>query len=377
MLPALESVLALPPGTLSSLVRHPGPRTRSDAPSILAEGGLWPDPARVSSLLGQVDTRWDHRLTRISQHDRVLVNADRTEHSLWSMQVLRAIVDGPDRWVAVVHRVDEPACPPPVVTGLRNCHLGRLVHDRESGLLATELLFDRPLMRGETLITEHLLTFGRPAPLAFHYERKLPYRVRMYTQEVCFASSARPRRIRSLSRPATGSAGTSCGICTSTPRRGRIWSSSTRIPASMARNGTGVSPPRVRPPGRAARPQRRAQLVATGQQGRGTGVTGRRGTVRVTGTPDAVPRAAMPPPTGASRTATGAGMSDVNPIRRDHRHRGRTVRGTWRPVRRPPPSGCTRAHRPSGLLDHGQLLSSRRRRLMWSVEGPPSPVNKQ
>ncbi|GIG62451.1 hypothetical protein Lfu02_68230 [Longispora fulva] len=204
VLPALESVLALPPGTLSSLVRHPGPRTRSDAPSILAEGGLWPDPARVSSLLGQVDTRWDHRLTRISQHDRVLVNADRTEHSLWSMQVLRAIVDGPDRWVAVVHRVDEPACPPPVVTGLRNCHLGRLVHDRESGLLATELLFDRPLMRGETLITEHLLTFGRPAPLAFHYERKLPYRVRMYTQEVCFASSARPRRIRSLSRPADG-----------------------------------------------------------------------------------------------------------------------------------------------------------------------------
>lgn len=189
----LENLLDLAPGALVSLLGPPRPRGRwlrktTERPGI-AE--FWSATEQVDEAIREVDTRWDDRLTRISQHDIVTVGPDRDERSIVSRQVLRAEADGPDRWVAIVH-LDEHDRTLPLVQPLRHCRLGRVVHRPPGGLLVAELLFDRPLARGETIITEHALVNRAPCPPATHYERKFRLPVREFVLEVCFDSAAVP-----------------------------------------------------------------------------------------------------------------------------------------------------------------------------------------
>ncbi|GAA4424960.1 hypothetical protein GCM10023148_27520 [Actinokineospora soli] len=183
----LEAVLDVPDGALAALLGPPRRRGRwTHTPAGLpAIGALWPDPSPVEDVLGQVDTTWDERLTRLSQHDHVHVGADGGELSSVSRQVLRADADGPDRWVLIIH-TDEPGHPPPLVRPLRNCVLGRVAEAPSDGLVVAELLFDRPLARGETVITEHELVHTPPGPVDNCYERKFRLPVREYVLEVTF-----------------------------------------------------------------------------------------------------------------------------------------------------------------------------------------------
>ncbi|MGW5052990.1 hypothetical protein [Actinokineospora sp. NPDC004072] len=159
------------------LQRRRWARTAGGLPAIGASG---PDPTPVDDVLSQLDTTWDERLTRLSQHDRVHVGATMTAVS---RQVLRAEADGPDRWVLVIS-ADEPDRPLPEVRPLRNCALGRVAADPEAGLMVAELLFDRPLARGETVITEHEVV---DVPMADgSYERKFRLPVREFVLEVGF-----------------------------------------------------------------------------------------------------------------------------------------------------------------------------------------------
>jgi hypothetical protein len=183
----LEVVLDVPPGSLVALLGSPRAR-RSTAAEI---GRFWPDGGRIDAAVSDVDTRWDERLTRISQHDVVTVGPDREELEFHSRQVLRAEADGPDRWVVILH-LDEHDRPLPEVRSLRGCQAGRSVHKPEDGLLVVELLFGRPLVRGETVITEHTLVNRAPHPLATNYERKFRLPVREYVVEIRFDPAAVP-----------------------------------------------------------------------------------------------------------------------------------------------------------------------------------------
>jgi len=194
-LAVLEEVLEVPEGSLAGLVGPPRPRGRwltevSRSPDFAA---FWPDPDRVAEVVSAVDTRWDDRLTRLSQHDLITVGADRAEQSVTSRQVLRAECDGPDRWVVVLH-LDEHDRPPSVVEPVRNCRLGQVVARPADGLLVAELLFRRPLRRGETVVTEHVLHNQPPLPLATNYERKFRRTVREYVLEIGFAPETLPAR---------------------------------------------------------------------------------------------------------------------------------------------------------------------------------------
>jgi hypothetical protein len=197
----LESVLEVTPGSLMSLLGPPRPRGRwlskaKDHPDIAR---LWSESSSIDEAIRAVDTRWDERLTRISQHDIVTVGPDRDERSIVSRQVLRADADGPDRWVVILH-IDEHNRTLPLVRPLRHCRLGRVVNRPADGLLVAELLFDRPLSRGETIITEHALVNRAPCPLATNYERKFRLPVREFVLEVCFDAAARPVRCERYSR---------------------------------------------------------------------------------------------------------------------------------------------------------------------------------
>jgi hypothetical protein len=189
----LEEVLEVPPGTLSTSLGPPRRRGRwlSTVPDRPELAAYWPQPDAVEEAVRAVDIRWDERLTRISQHDHVRIGPDRCERSYHSRQVLRAEADGPDRWVVIMH-LDEHDRALPTVKPLRHCSLGRTVRRPADGLLVAELLFDRPLRKGETVITEHELVNVPPYPPATNYERKFRLPVREFVLEVCFDAGALP-----------------------------------------------------------------------------------------------------------------------------------------------------------------------------------------
>lgn len=197
----LEQVLEVPADALRSLLGPPRPRGRwfGKPPVNPGIAEWWPDQAAVDDAVHEVDTRWDERLTRLSQHDLVRVGPNREELSFVSRQVLRAEEDGADRWVVIMH-LDEHDRPLPLIRPRKHCRLGRVVPRPADGLLVTELLFDRPLARGETIITEHELINRAPYPLATNYERKFRLPVREFVVEVCFDPAAVPVRCVRYSR---------------------------------------------------------------------------------------------------------------------------------------------------------------------------------
>jgi transcriptional regulator with XRE-family HTH domain len=202
----LEAVLGVPAGRLCALLGPPRPRGRRRSSASLPIEELWSGREPISGLLNRIDTSSDTQLARLSQHDRITVGPDKQQHSVQVHQVLRAERDGPDRWV-LLYEWEPPAGPEPVApkfSGLRNCRLGRVAVDHGTSLLAAELLFDRPLVTGETLIMEYTLT--NPAPKAERpadeYLRKFRLPVREYVVEAQFDPERRPVRCQQYSAPA-------------------------------------------------------------------------------------------------------------------------------------------------------------------------------
>ncbi len=191
-LTALEDVLRLPQGALAALLGPPRPRGRW-LPAASTRPGLadvWPSWDDVAGALRMVDTRWDSSLTRLSCHTRLELDGNGQERSKWSRQLLRADCDGPDRWVTV-YRLGRPG-PPPQVRAAAPCRTGRVIEVPESGLVVAELLFERPLARGETIIVEYTLEHRTPQPSSTHIESTLHVPVREYLLEVQFDPAKLP-----------------------------------------------------------------------------------------------------------------------------------------------------------------------------------------
>lgn len=191
-LAALEDVLRLPQGALAALLGPPRPRGRW-LPAASTRPGLadvWPSWTDVADALRLVDTRWDPSLTRLSCHTRLELDENGREKSKWSRQLLRADCDGPDRWITI-YRLGRPG-PPPLVRAAGTCRSGRVVEVPESGLVVAELLFDRPLSRGETIIVEYTLEHRSPLPCSTNIESTLHVPVREYVLEVAFDPRALP-----------------------------------------------------------------------------------------------------------------------------------------------------------------------------------------
>ncbi|WP_434445053.1 XRE family transcriptional regulator [Lentzea sp. E54] len=181
----LEHILQVPPGHLSDLLGSPRSRGRWLRRAPAPMSAFWPSPLPVEHALHDLDTQWDDQLIRVSQQDFVTIGADRTERAFRSRQVLSASMNGPDRWVVIMH-VDDRDRPLPVVRALKDCQVGRVVQDPAQGLLVAELLFDRVLRKGESIVIEHELVNQAPCPPATNYERTFRLPAREYVLEVTF-----------------------------------------------------------------------------------------------------------------------------------------------------------------------------------------------
>lgn len=186
-LPHLEEILGLEPGELGVALDRTRPAP--DGPPCLTT--LWPDHAHV---LARLDTRWDAELDRLVLHDLLRVGPDRRLVSMTTRQVLRAKVDGPDRRV-ILHHQRDCTVDLPRIRPVRGCALGRVVRRRPEGVVAAELVFPRPLRRGETVLIEHEVTSVGPGPLDLRHGRRARTSMREYCLEVEFDPAALPASV--------------------------------------------------------------------------------------------------------------------------------------------------------------------------------------
>ncbi|MFI0354066.1 helix-turn-helix domain-containing protein [Actinomadura sp. 9N407] len=219
---SLEEILQVQPGALTELLDDPVPAMNPGRgavpafPAVAGTGpGLWPDPERYARVVGQLDRSGDHRLERLSIHDLYHLGPDRRPYALTVREVLRATGDDIDRVV----RVHPVAGPDPRLTGLRYCRSGRVRTEGGLGdggsagdgdlLMGVELVFDRVLAAGDTVVIEYELS--RPAG---DYERRFPRPVRDYLAVVQFHAETLPARCYGYARDDGGA-----------PRRrlGELW----------------------------------------------------------------------------------------------------------------------------------------------------------
>ena len=129
----------------------------------------------------------------VGDDGRRLIGPDRRPRSIEVSQVLRAEQDGVDRWITV-YDWDEVTPHPAQLFPLRNCRTGRVAVNLDEHIMVAELLFERPLSRGETLIMEHKMVNPpelRNAETIYFRRFRLP--VRDYVLEIQFDPDTLPR----------------------------------------------------------------------------------------------------------------------------------------------------------------------------------------
>ena len=203
VLAALEEVLGVPGESLSALIGPPRPRGRR-LPSASDDRGLaatwsaipYAGVTDIGSALEQVDSRWDESLTRLSTHCRIELDARGREYRMHSRHLLRAECDGPDRWITGFQR-DDPG-PPPRLRVEPPHRLGKVIENARVGLMVAEVIFDRPLRRGDVVIIEYDHEHRTPRPYSTVMQSTLHVPVREYVMEVRFDPSAIPESCHSF-----------------------------------------------------------------------------------------------------------------------------------------------------------------------------------
>lgn len=193
-IPHLEEVLGIEPGGLRDSLPASRERPRRSVPTLDV---LWPE-APASAVLDRLDTRWDAELDRLTVHDVMRVGADRRQQVLSVRQAMRARCDGPDRRV-VLHAQDDVTAGLPELRAVRGCRLGRVETDPTGGIVGAELVFSRPLRRGETVIVEYELVSPKPGPAETEYTRRLRLPMREYLLVVEFHPDALPDSVVAVS----------------------------------------------------------------------------------------------------------------------------------------------------------------------------------
>lgn len=197
----LEDVLGVPDGALSALLGPPRPRgrTRQAAPDAPPLSDLWAENESAVELLTQVNTSHDGELTRLSHHDTIHVDAHGNQRKMRVRMLVRAECNGADRWVMMFDGASSSELAP-TIRPLRACRLGPVLTDHARDVIVAELVFDRPLERGETLLMEYEIVEPPTGPNEVDYSfcRLFRLPVRQYVLELQFDPANPPSRCESF-----------------------------------------------------------------------------------------------------------------------------------------------------------------------------------
>jgi transcriptional regulator with XRE-family HTH domain len=189
----LEEILSLPAESLIVQLgpRRPRGRWLSQPPGTIEIDRLFSDGISVVKMISELDRWMYHELTRLSLHDVYLVGADRQEITLTCRQVLRANTDRVSRTVGIFRTDDLTALTH--INAIRNCRLGRIRTDPGTGLLAAEIIFDRLLAQGDTVVIEYEF-LSNSMTATDNYYRGFSVPVSEYVLQVQFDHNAVPAR---------------------------------------------------------------------------------------------------------------------------------------------------------------------------------------
>lgn len=185
-LAALEEILEVSPGELAAKLP-----SRRRQPSATSAGP--PKDAFMRSLedaAERIGLSWQSGLQRVAVHDRVEIGEGRHNMARGVKELFVAERDGVDRY-PMAYRSELPANVN-LVTPVRNCHLGRSAEIAESGLVITEIILDRALRAGESVLVEHELAVTAASVADAVVERLLLRPVRSAHTEVLFHASCVP-----------------------------------------------------------------------------------------------------------------------------------------------------------------------------------------
>ncbi|GAA2595217.1 helix-turn-helix transcriptional regulator [Actinomadura fulvescens] len=190
---ALEEILGVPPDSLVARLGPPRPRGRwvRHVPGALPYRDICEVHGSVDRLLDQIQNPGAGQLEWLSCHEWFMAGPGREERTVHTRLVLRARADGVDRHVALHHNEDGML---PDVRRATFCRVGRMRTDPAAGVTAMELLFERPLERGETYVVEYEFGYGVGGPYATHYDRWFRYPAHEYLLQVQFDPLALPTR---------------------------------------------------------------------------------------------------------------------------------------------------------------------------------------
>jgi hypothetical protein len=158
---ALEQILGLRADSLVRLLVAPADHGGGRA--TRRRDGLEERADVVAALLDDLPGGGQHAVDVVSRHDKVSIDAHRRAAVVWSRVVVRARVDGVDRFV--LRYFGDAGCDVDSVRLclLENCRLGE-VRRHATGVVVAELLFDEVLSAGQTWVFEKQIIdqTGRP-----------------------------------------------------------------------------------------------------------------------------------------------------------------------------------------------------------------------
>lgn len=180
--PALEQVLGLRPGELTAHLPHRTTSDSADGPveiaGLLSGTQVPPDQPQLA------DARLRDLLDIVSEHCSIVVGDRCTIESRWVRRVMVAEASGADRFLVVRSDATDAVLEP-----LLHCRVGNEYRSKDQSLVAHEVVLDRRLERGETIIVEYRLG-GLDAGMEYVSARRTP--VRELVLEVGFDPRALP-----------------------------------------------------------------------------------------------------------------------------------------------------------------------------------------
>lgn len=180
---ALEELLHLAPGDLSTLVETPV-QARPGPAGVPHEAVLAHAPAMLE-VLRRLDTTDVYDPLLRSLHLVVDVDEDGVERRLQIRTLLRALV--PDTaGFTYVFGLDEPLPGQVELEAVTGCRLDRTDSSRDGAAIGGRFEFERPLRAGETTFVEHNVHFGDPWVPQQHYEHTFRHRLGELMMQVRF-----------------------------------------------------------------------------------------------------------------------------------------------------------------------------------------------
>ncbi|MGW5370283.1 hypothetical protein ACWER6_11000 [Streptomyces sp. NPDC004009] len=190
---ALEEILRLPEESLIRLLTESGEPAAGGRRPARSYRSLAAACDAGNRLRADLDWSLDGGLHTLGRHERVRIGARRELAGVESHHIVRAHLDGADRFVAVHH--GDPGCSPGGMTvhALENCRTGRVRWDQDTGVLVAELLFGTRLRSGDTFLFRYGVEDGT-AGVCGEYVHRSGFPGGQYALQVSFDGAALPAR---------------------------------------------------------------------------------------------------------------------------------------------------------------------------------------